>query len=78
MGLIIWIIVGGLSGWLAGKIMGSNFSLFGNIALGIVGGVVGGFLLGLVGIHGSGTIGNIIVSVVGACILIAIGRAIKK
>lgn len=78
MNLLWSILIGGVSGWLAGKLMNSRFSLLGNILLGIVGGFVGGILLGLVGIHGSGLIGSVIVGVVGACALIALGRAIKK
>lgn len=77
MGLIMGVIIGGVSGWTAGKIMNSNLSLPGNIGLGILGGFVGNILLGILGIHGSGLVGNIIVSVVGACVVIAIGRSIK-
>lgn len=76
--LLVSILIGGVSGWLAGQIMNSRFSTLGNIILGIAGGFVGGILLGLIGLHGSGLIGNIIVGVVGACALIALGRAIKK
>lgn len=78
MSILISIIIGGVSGWLAGKLMNSKFSLLGNIIIGIVGGFVGGILLGAIGLHGSGLLGNIIVGVVGACALIALGRAIKK
>ena len=78
MNLVISIIIGGVSGWLAGKLMNSKFSMLGNILIGIAGGFVGGILLGLIGLHGSGLIGSIIVGVVGACALIAAGRALKK
>ena len=78
MGIIITIIVGGIAGWLAGKLMNSNFSILGNIILGIVGGAVGSIILGFIGISGRGLIGNTIVAVVGACVLIALGRALKK
>ena len=78
MGIIVSIIIGGIAGWLAGKIMNSNFTMFGNIGIGIVGGVIGSILLGVLGIHGSGFIGNIVVAVIGACVLIAVGRAIKR
>lgn len=78
MSILIAVIIGGVSGWLAGQLMHSSFSLLGNILLGVVGGVVGSLLLGLIGLHGSGLIGSIIVSVVGACVLIAVGRALKK
>ena len=78
MGILISLIIGGVSGWIAGQLMHSSFSLLGNIILGVIGGVVGAILLGLIGIHGSGVIGSIIVGVVGACALIAAGRALKK
>lgn len=77
MGFIIGIIVGAISGWFAGQIMHTKFSMLGNICVGIVGGFVGSLLLSVIGISGSGFIGNIIVSVIGACALIAIVRAIK-
>ena len=78
MNIIVALIVGGISGWLAGHIMGTSFSFWGNIGIGIIGGVVGNVLLSVVGIHGSGMIGNIIVAVIGACAFIAIVRQIKK
>lgn len=56
----------------------SNFSILGNIGIGIAGGVVGSLILSVVGLYGRGFIGNIIVSVIGACVLIAIVRAVKK
>lgn len=70
MGLIVSLFVGAVAGWLAGKIMHTDGSLIRNIVLGIVGGMVGGVVLGLFGIWGDGIIGNIIVSAVGACIII--------
>ena len=74
MQILISIIIGAISGWLGGKVMKSDGSLLRNIILGVFGGGVGSTLLGTLGIYGSGTIGNILVSVVGACVLIAIGR----
>lgn len=68
--LIISLIVGAVSGWLAGEIMHSRGGMLRNIILGIIGGTVGGILLGLVGISGHGIIGSIIVSVIGACVVI--------
>ena len=50
----------------------------GNIAIGIVGGIVGNVVLSVFGISGEGFIGRIIVGAVGACILIALGRAFSK
>lgn len=78
-GLIWWIIVGLVAGWAAGKIMkGSGYGTLMDIALGIVGAVVGGFLLGLVGIHGSGLVGSIVVAIFGAVFLIWLSRRLKK
>ena len=75
---IIWtLFLGGLAGWIAGKIMGSEGSMLRNVILGLIGGAVGSFVLGLVGIQGRGLIGGTIVSVVGACILIWLGKKFK-
>ncbi len=69
-GLITGLITGGIAGWLAGKIMNNEGSMMRNILLGIVGGIGGNVVLGFIGIHGSGLIGSIIVSVIGSCIII--------
>lgn len=75
---IIWtLFLGGLAGWIAGKIMGSEGSMLRNVILGLIGGAVGSFVLGLVGIQGRGLIGGTVVSVVGACILIWLGKKFK-
>ncbi len=82
MGYIAWLILGALSGWIASKIMGkdSEMGAFANIIVGIVGAFIGGFIFNLIG--GSGVTGlniwSIIVSVVGACILLYIVNKIKK
>ena len=47
------------------------------LCLGLFGGVVGDLVLGLVGISGSGMIGGMFVSVIGACILIWLGRKLN-
>ena len=76
--VFIWtLIMGGVAGWLAGKIMNSEGGTFRNVLLGLGGGVVGAVVLGFLGIRGHGMIGGTIVSVVGACILIWLGRNMK-
>ena len=55
---IITLILGGLSGWLAGKIMKSENGVIVNIILGLLGGVVGGFVAGLIGLKAVGLVGG--------------------
>lgn len=79
-GLIYIILVGLIAGWATGKIMkGSGYGPLTDILLGIAGAIVGSRILGLVGIYSSGgLLPNILVAIVGAVILVAIVRAIKK
>ena len=73
LNLIFFILIGCLSGFVAGKIMrGGGFGFIVNSVLGIIGGVVGGYLLNLIGISWGGTIGQIGTSVIGAIVVLAI------
>src|SRR5919197_5665300 len=77
LGWIGWIIIGGIAGALAGMVMrGGGFGILGDIIVGIVGAVVGGFLLGLFVNMTVGWWGTFVTAFIGACILIAILRAI--
>lgn len=79
-GILAWIIVGGLAGWVASLITKTDASqgLLGNIIVGIVGALIGGFVVGLFG--GSGFTGfniwSFIVALIGAVILLVIWKAI--
>ncbi len=76
-GIIGWIILGAIAGWLAGMFMkGGGYGLIGDIIVGIVGALVGGFVLSLFGLGANGFIGTLITAFIGACILIAIVRAV--
>jgi len=77
-GVIWWIIVGLIAGWLTGKIMrGSGYGALGDIILGIIGGVVGGWIMRAVGFSAEGVMFyTIIVAVIGAVILTALFRLI--
>lgn len=77
---ILWIIIiGGIAGWLAGKIMrGDGFGIIIDIIVGIIGGWIGGSILGWFGVHGGGIISDLIIAVIGAIILIWIIRMIRK
>ena len=79
MGILSWIIVGLVAGWLAGLIVrGSGYGVLWDIVLGIIGAIVGGFIAGAVfnipnpvsGIN----ITTIIVSIIGAVIVVWISR----
>ncbi|MDB5160452.1 MAG: Transglycosylase-associated protein [Candidatus Saccharibacteria bacterium] len=80
LGFIGWIILGGLAGWVASMIAGTNArqGLLGNIIAGIIGGILGGFVFGLFG--GAGVTGfnlwSFLVALVGAVIVLFIWRAI--
>jgi uncharacterized membrane protein YeaQ/YmgE (transglycosylase-associated protein family) len=77
VGWIAAIIIGGLAGFLAEQFMKSNMGLLMNVILGIVGAIVASFLLSLVGVQLGGWLGYLIVGFIGACILIAIARAVR-
>ncbi len=82
MGILSWIIIGLIAGWLAGEVMrGAGYGLLGDIIIGIVGALLGGFIATalfhvanpLSGIN----ITTIVIAFLGAVILIAILRALR-
>ena len=77
-GLLIWIVIGAIAGWLAGQIMkGSGFGLVGDIIVGMIGAVIGGWLLGSVIVIG-GLLGSIVLATLGAVILLFVLRLIRR
>ena len=77
-GIIWWLVVGLIAGALAGLVMrGGGYGIVGDIIVGLVGALVGGFVAGLLGLGSSGLIGSIIIAFIGACIFIAILRAVS-
>ena len=80
MGIILWIIFGALVGWIASMVMGSSGGLVWDIAVGIVGAGIGGFIMGLLGQGGveGFNLYSFLVALLGACVLIAIVRAIRN
>lgn len=78
MNLLWFLIVGIIAGWLTGKIMkGGGYGLLGDLVLGIVGGIIGGHLFGFL-IPVGGLVGAILVALLGAILLVAVVRLIKK
>lgn len=79
MGIIAWVIIGIVAGWLAGQLMkGSGYGLIGDLVLGLVGAIVGGWLFGIVASPAEpvGFFGSIIVATVGAVALIFVVKAV--
>ena len=74
MGIVIWLLVGAVAGWLAGMIVkGYGFGLVGNMVVGVIGSLIAGWLLPRLGVFiGFGIIAEIINAVIGAVILLAV------
>lgn len=80
VGWLTAIIVGGLAGWLAEKVMHSNLGLVATILLGIVGAVVLNLVLSLVAptLIGYGWVAFLVTGFIGACLLIALARMMRR
>lgn len=82
MGIISWIIIGALAGWIASMFTGNNKTMgaFANISTGIAGGLIGGFVMSILG--GTGITGfniwSLVVSVIGAVILLSVINAFSR
>lgn len=82
MGIIGWLIIGALAGWIASMLTGNDEKMGAgaNIAVGIIGGFLGGLIMNLLG--GSGITGfnlwSLLVATIGAVILLWIVNAIKR
>jgi uncharacterized membrane protein YeaQ/YmgE (transglycosylase-associated protein family) len=82
LGVIGWIVIGGLAGWIGSKIMGSDaqMGVVLNIVVGIIGGLIGGFLLRGIGVDvaGGGLLFSFLTCLLGAVILLAIVKLITR
>jgi uncharacterized membrane protein YeaQ/YmgE (transglycosylase-associated protein family) len=76
MGLLWFVIIGALAGWLAGQFMkGNGFGLIGDIIVGVIGAFIGGYLFRAIGVSlGGGLLGTLIVAFVGAVLLLFVVR----
>jgi len=80
MSIIAWIILGGLSGWIAGKIVeGKGRGIIVNIFVGLLGALLGGFIISALGGEGVNefNLWSILVSVFGAVVLLFILNGFK-
>lgn len=68
---IVWIVVGGIAGAIADRVIqGNKLGILGNIIVGIIGGLIGGIILGFFGFDGNGIIWTFITSLLGAFLLL--------
>ena len=75
MGIIGWIVIGGLAGWIASKFMNTDAQMGvpANIIVGIIGGLLGGWLLGMfMDVQSGGMIMSFLTALIGACLLLFI------
>lgn len=74
---IVWIVIGGIAGAIADRlIQGNQLGILGNIIVGIIGGLIGGIILGLFGIGGQGIVWTFVTCLIGAIILLWIVKAV--
>ena len=80
MGIILWLIIGGIVGWLASLIMKTDAQqgILANILVGIVGAFLGSLLLGGFSINTAITLPSMAVSLVGAVVLLALLNLVRR
>lgn len=80
MSILFPLVIGALAGWLAGKLIkGGGFGTLVNIIVGIVGGVVGNWVFKIIGVSiNSGVLGDLVMALIGALVIIFIAGLFKK
>ncbi|MDO8902187.1 MAG: GlsB/YeaQ/YmgE family stress response membrane protein [Phenylobacterium sp.] len=78
VGILGAIIIGIFAGWIAEKVMKRNHGLFTNLVVGLVGALIGGFIASAINFPFDGFIGSLIVSTIGAILLLAIVGLIRR
>lgn len=77
--LLLFLVVGVVAGFLAGKIMkGRGFGLVGDLIIGVIGSFIGVWLFGLLGLSIGGILGLLVAAIVGALILLYVIRLAKS
>ena len=79
IGLIVWLVVGGVCGWLASMVMRTDGQqgIILNVVVGIIGSVIASFLFGA-GINQAITVTTFLYSLIGAIILLAIVNLVRR
>lgn len=79
IGILIWLVIGGVVGWLAGLIMRDNNGIFVNVIVGIVGAFIGGLIVNGGSINEAPlNVASFLVSLLGAVILLAIVNLVRR
>jgi uncharacterized membrane protein YeaQ/YmgE (transglycosylase-associated protein family) len=80
MGILLWIVLGAIAGWLASLLMSSDHGMIEDIVLGIIGAFVGGLVMNFLGQPGvtGFNLYSLVVATIGAVVLIALGRVIHR
>ena len=78
--LLLWIVIGLVSGWLASAVVGGGYGIIGDIVVGVVGSFIGGFLFHRlhVRVPFGGLAGTILVAFIGAVVLLVVLRIIRR
>ncbi len=76
--VVLFLVIGIVAGFLAGKIMkGSGYGLLGDLIVGVIGSFIGVWLFGLIGIASGGVIALLVASIIGALLLLYVIRIVK-
>jgi uncharacterized membrane protein YeaQ/YmgE (transglycosylase-associated protein family) len=78
--LVIWLVVGLVSGWLASAAVGGGFGVLGDIVIGVIGAFVGGLVFRALGLHApfGGLAGTVVVAFLGAVLLLLVLRVARR
>jgi len=79
-GLLVWILIGLVAGWLASMVLGRGYGLIGDLIVGLVGAYIGGYLVRALGLHVPlrGIPGMITVAFGGALVLLLVLRVVRR
>lgn len=79
MNILLWILFGGIAGWVASIFTGTNHNMIEEICIGIIGGFIGGFLMNFFGEHAitGFNLYSIFVAIVGSVVFIVLARVLR-
>ena len=77
--LLGWLVIGTVAGWLTGKLVrGVGYGILVDLVLGLIGSVIGGWIFGQLGIHSHGLFGSLAAATIGAVLLVALVRLVRR